>query len=101
MSYGEFPTTVTEPGGERAAAIAATIREDPIPALDWIPYRASARSRITAASPSASCFQYRRAPVRSTSADQSAGWAWIRGVMPSRRARSFSYSSSSGSGRWK
>lgn len=56
MSCGESPTTVVEPGAESAAAIAATIREDPIPALDWTPYSASARSRITAASPSASRF---------------------------------------------
>lgn len=98
---GELPTTVVEPGGVTAAAIAATIRDGPIPALDWTPYSASARSRITAASPLASRFQYRRAPVRSTSADQSAECGCTRGVMPSRRARSCSYSSSSGWWRWK
>ncbi|WP_326623905.1 MULTISPECIES: hypothetical protein [unclassified Streptomyces] len=30
----ELATMVVEPGGVTAAAIAATIREDPIPALD-------------------------------------------------------------------
>ncbi len=84
----------------RRSAIRASIGPGPAPITQSTPYRASARTRITEASSTASRPKYRSAPRRSASAP-SGGRAWTTGVNSSSSPSSRADRASRVGGSWK